>query len=235
MLRLLVLWLLALGAVAGCSNSPADGGPTPLPAQPGCSADRSSQPLCIVVLGDSLAVGVPVAGADRWWERLGTLLRAARPDLDVVIDNWALSGARVDVLEAVAAGQPELGSYDLAIVIEGVNDEPFLSNEDWLARYEGAIAGIERRGVNVILATPPPSFEEGRFQTRYDRVADGVRQVAQRGRALIDIAAQWRAVGPSVAADYYADLIHQSTVGQRQIAELALGVVVHEIDGHPAP
>ena len=83
----------------------------------------------------------------------------------------------------------------------------------WTTRYEAAIAELEAKGVTPIVATPPPSFENGAFTTRYDAVAAAVREVAGRGRPILDIAARWRADGAAVAATYYVDTVHQSEAG----------------------
>lgn len=179
-----------------------------------------------MILGDSIAAGVPLDGDDRWWVRLQSLLADALPDRRVVVDSWAVPGSRVDVLESAARDQPALDSYDLAIVIEGVNDEAWTPLDTWKARYEAAIASIEGRGLTVIVGTPPPSFEHGAFAARYDPVVAALREIADDGRPLLDIASRWQADGAAIAAAYYSDLIHQGPVGQRLMAELALGIVV---------
>lgn len=199
--------------------------PTPLPRQAGCAITAMPDSLCILILGDSIAEGVPIAGDARWWPRLRALLDAALPGRPIAIDNWAVSGSQVAVLESAARDQLEVGTYDLAIVIEGVNDEHVMSADSWRPRYETAIAALEAKGLTVIVAAPPPNYENGAFGTRYDAVAAAVRDVASRGRPLFDIAARWHADGPEVAGTYYVDLIHQGMTGQVLMATMARDVV----------
>ena len=230
--RLLTL-LLAISLLVGC-NAPAtaQGPPTAPPIQPNCAGAADPQRLCIVVLGDSLGVGVPVQGGDRWWVRLGAALTESLPDRHVVVDDWAVSGSRIDILEAVARDQSALASYDIAIVIEGVNDQAVMAIHDWQPRFEAAITAIERRGPVVVVATPPPGFEDGAFITMFDPTAAALREVAGQRRPLLDIAARWRADGAAVASAYYVDIIHQSAAGQAVMAELARNVILGTIGGH---
>jgi lysophospholipase L1-like esterase len=181
--------------------------------------------LCIIVLGDSIAVGVPVEGDGRWWARLERLLATALPGRTIEVDNWAVSGSQVDVLESAARDQPAVGTYDIAIVIEGVNDEHVLTAAAWQPRYEAAIAMLESKGLTVIVTAPPPSYENGVFGTRYDPFAQAVRDVASRGRPLLDIAGRWHAAGATLAGTYYVDAIHQGAQGQVLMATMARDLV----------
>jgi lysophospholipase L1-like esterase len=219
------------GGCAAAAGSPVHP-PTPLPRQAGCSAAGEARSLCIVILGDSIAEGGPLKGDDRWWAQLRSLLGVALPDRHVIVDSWAVSGSRIDVLESAARDQPALASYDLAIVIEGVNDEVVLPIETWRPRYEAAIAAVEVAGLIVVVATPPPSFENGAFATRYDPTAAAIRAIASKHRPLLDIAARWHADGAAVAATYYSDLIHQGGVGQRLMADMARDVVLEALGTH---
>ena len=226
--RRLIAAMLVGGILAGCraaASSPAPP-PTPLPPQPACLAASEPRPVCIVILGDSIAAGWPLSGDDRWWVRLRSMLDAALPDRDVVVDSWAVPGSQVDVLESAGRDQPALGSYDIAIVIEGVNDELALPVDAWRPRYEGAIAAVERNGLVVVIGTPPPIFENGGFATRYDATAAALRDVAAAGRPLLDIAARWHADGPNVAVTYYSDPIHPGAIGQQIMAEMARDLVL---------
>jgi len=235
----IVAWLL--WGCSASSSAPASavvqGPPTAPPPQPACAAHSdpdasASAHLCIVVLGDSIAAGVPVQGDDRWWVRMGVALTAALPGRHVVVDDWAVSGSRVDVLEAIARDQSALDTYDIAIVIEGVNDQAVSTIADWQPRYDAAVAAIARRGPMVIVTTPPPGFEDGAFITRYDATAAAIREVAGDHRPLLDLATRWRADGPTVAAAYYVDIIHQSAAGQAVMAEMAGKVVLDALGGH---
>ena len=214
--------------LGGCSSPPVSNGrPSPLPPQPGCAVATHPNSVCIVVLGDSIGVGVPVEGDDRWWIRLRNALATDLPGRDVEIDNWAVSGSRVDVLESAARDQPDLATYDVAIVIEGVNDLNDVSVVDWRPHYASAITALEAKGLIAILGTPPPSFENGAFGTRYDATASAIREVAASGsRPLFDIAARWRRDGATVAASYYVDFVHQSAAGQALMASMARDIVL---------
>ena len=86
----------------------------------------------------------------------------------------------------------------------------------------------------VIVTTPPPRFERGAFDPRYDGVAAAVRQVAGPERPLLDLALRWRADGAAKAAAYYADAIHPSVDGQRVMAALARDAVLDAL-GRPRP
>jgi lysophospholipase L1-like esterase len=221
----------ALVFMGGCSRAPAPNErPSPLPHQPGCAVAARPGSVCIVVLGDSIGVGVPVEGDDRWWIRLRDALARDLPGRDVEIDNWAVSGSRVDVLESAARDQPDLVTYDIAIVIEGVNDLNDVSVDNWRPRYASAIAALEAKGLIAILATPPPSFENGSFGTRYDATASAIRELAASGsRPLFDIAARWRRDGATLAASYYVDSVHQSTAGQALMASMARDIVLEAL------
>ena len=134
----------------------ANAGPTPgrLPA-----ADDPGR-LCIIVLGDSIADGTPLTGDDRWWVQLESQLAAELPERTVVVDSWAVPGSRVDVLEAAARDQAALDTYDVAIVIEGVNDEgetPLDAGGPLRVRDR---VGSRGAGLQVIVGTPPPAIRE---------------------------------------------------------------------------
>jgi len=149
--------------------------PTPLPPQSGCATASTAGSLCIVILGDSIGQGVPVTGDDRWWIRLQRLLATALPGRTVTIDNWAVSGSQVGVLESAPRDQPEIGTYDIAIIIEGVNDVGTTAVPTWRPHYEAAVAGLEAKGVIPVLTTPPPEFHDGTFGDRYDATAAAIQ------------------------------------------------------------
>lgn len=203
--------------------------PTPLPPQAGCATASTAGSLCIVILGDSIGQGVPVTGDDRWWIRLQRLLSTALPRRTVTIDNWAVSGSQIDVLESAARDQPAIGTFDVAIVVEGVNDLASRPVEAWQPRYAAAIAMLEAKGAIAIMTTPPPEFQNGTFGTRYDASAAAIRELAQARRPVLDLAARWRVDGPAAASTYYVDTIHQSLAGQILMASLASDVVVKAI------
>jgi lysophospholipase L1-like esterase len=227
----MALALMTCLLVAACASAPQTPNPpaSALPRQAGCGAATTADSLCILILGDSIAAGVPIAGDGRWWPHLRSLLASALPRRTIAIDSWAVPGSQVAVLESAASDQPDVGTYDLAIVIEGVNDAHVLSAESWRRRYAAAIAELEEKGLIVVVGVPPPSFENGDFGTRFDAIAAAVRVVSATGRPLLDIAARWRADGAARAGSYYADAIHQSAAGQDLMATMARDVVLEAI------
>ena len=226
---------VAIAAVAACSAEQPDPNPrpSPLPPQAGCSAAKRDA-LCIVVVGDSLAAGSPITGEDRWWSRLRAELDQALPNRTVIVDSWGVPGSQINVLESAATEQPEVGTYTVAIVVEGVNDAHLLPVETWRLRYAAAIRRLEARGVIVVVATPPPRLENGAFDSRYDAIAAAVREISAAGRPLLDFAGRWRAAGATTAQTYYVDPIHQSVAGQRLMATMAREVVLAAITGSSA-
>jgi lysophospholipase L1-like esterase len=215
-----VATVLGLAAAACAAQDAGYPPPTPLPAQPSCAVSSEPAPLCVLVLGDSTAAGVPLTGSARWWERLDRRLVAALPDRQVEVDSWAVPSSRIDVLESAATTQAGLDSYDVAIILEGVNDVGHTGTDEWASRYERAVEALESRGLRVILTTPIPNFEAGAIQTRHDAIDDAVRRLERPDRPVLDVAARFRAAGRD-AATYYSDNLHQSVAGQAVIAEMA--------------
>ena len=217
--------------LAGCSlgsTAPAPASatplPTPIPAQPPCPDDETTGSLCVVVLGDSIAYGTPLEGEERWPSRLERLLEADHPGRSVTVANWAVPGSRVDVLIA-ATTQQSISTFDVAIVIEGVNDAAWTPLEVWRASYQTAISALERRRLKVVIGTPPPTLVDGQFTSRYDPTTNALRAIAGSTRPLLDIDARWRSDGATKAAPYYSDLIHQAAPGQVLMAEMARDVL----------
>jgi lysophospholipase L1-like esterase len=200
--------------------------PTPLPVQPDCPVATEGEPLCIVVLGDSIAAGVPLDGEDRWWMRMQDALGAALPGRQVAVVSWAVPRGRVNVLESAATDQPALKSFDIAIVIEGVNDVGRTPVDEWSKRYQAAVERMEARGLDVVVAAPPANFEHDAQQHRHDAVDEAVRAMATAERPLLDIAARFQADGDEAAASYYSDNLHQREAGQQVIAEMATDAVL---------
>ena len=200
--------------------------PTPLPAQPECPLSSESNPLCIVVLGDSIAAGVPLEGDERWWMRMEDALAAALPNRPVAVANWAVPRSRLDVLESATTDQPALDSFDIAIVLEGVNDVGRTPVDAWAKGYEAAVERMEARGLTVVVATPPPNFEDGAIQHRHDEIDDAVRAMTSHHRPLLDIAARFMADGNGTAGSYYVGNLHQGDAGQRVIADMATSIVL---------
>jgi lysophospholipase L1-like esterase len=223
--------LVGLGLLAGCTQpaSTPVPPPTPLPPQSACADHQLEATVCILILGDSIAEGVPLSGDERWWARMSRLVGAELPGRTIRVSSWAVPGSRVDVLAAAANTQSAITTYDIAIVIEGVNDEAWMPLAEWRSRYQAAIETLEAKGLTVLLGTPPPSFENGAFASRYDPTAAAIREVAGNRRPLVDIAARWKRDGPATASSYYSDLIHQGPAGQQLMAELATPIVLEAI------
>jgi lysophospholipase L1-like esterase len=214
-------WLIipVLSVASGCNS-----GASPSPCEP--PSDEAGA-LRILVLGDSIAEGQPLAGTDRWSERLAGILRAALPDRVVEVRNAARNGSRVDYLESSIVAQEDLASFTVAIVIEGVNDLGVTQLAEWAPRYERAVETLEAKGLAVIIGTAPPLLDDGRFSDTYDRIAATLRSIASEhdGR-LLDIERLWRERGAEAAAAFYADRIHQSAAGQAVMADLAAGLIL---------
>ncbi len=198
--------------------------PTPLPAQPACRAAEEPNSLCIVILGDSIADGVPLTGDDRWWLRLQGALADDLPGRQVAVESWAVPASRIEVLESAAADQPALASFDIAIIVEGVNDVGNTPLDEWAKRYEHAVAAMEAEGVAVIIGAPPPNFVDGELGTRHDGVDAAIRAMAEPDRPVLDIAGRWRA--DDRATTYYSDNLHLNAAGQAVMADMARDVVL---------
>jgi lysophospholipase L1-like esterase len=182
--------------------------------------------LNILVLGDSIAAGDPLTGKDRWSATLERLLAAALPERVIHVCNAAVGGSRIDFLESSIAGRSDLDRYDVALVIEGVNDDGFTPLDEWARRYAGAVSLLEAKGLGVVIGTAPPTLVEGQFTARYQPIAEELRRIAAReGRLLLDVDRHWRDLGPNDAGPFYSDLIHQGPAGQAVMAEMAASLV----------
>jgi lysophospholipase L1-like esterase len=212
--------LVVLSVSAGCTS----GGIQPTVVPSHCGA---SDPLTILVLGDSIAAGHPLQAPDRWSDVLERTLRLVQPSRVVEIRNLAKNATRVDFLASSIAAEPDLSKYRVAIVIEGVNDVGVTPLDDWARRYRTAVESLEASGVTVVVGTAPPAFAPGEFFDTYDQVATTLRTIAhERGRPLFDIDRQWSDLGPQAVEDFYADIIHQDAAGQITMADLAAPLVL---------
>jgi lysophospholipase L1-like esterase len=213
-----VLVMLLASSCAEAATAPPASSPTPAPC-PAASGDT----ICILVLGDSIAAGEGVAGPDRWPARLEALLREDSPGRDITVSNWAQGGSQIDLLEDRVADLP-LGSYEVAIVIAGVNDAAVRSVDEWVPRYTAVIEKLEEAGVTVVIGTAPPTFEGGVFTDRFAAVAAELRALAG-SRPMLDIEREWKAIGVGTVGGYYLDAVHQNSSGQAVIAERARTIV----------
>ena len=208
---------LALLLVASCAAPPTATPASPPPAP--CPRAAGDSTTCILVLGDSIAAGDGAAPGDRWPAQLEVLLRQAAPDHDVVVSNWAHGGSEIDLLERRVAELP-LDSYEVAIVITGVNDTVNRGVDEWAPRYAAAIDRLEAAGVTVVIGTAPPTFEGGVFTDQFAAVAERLRTIAG-DRPMLDIAKEWKDLGVDGAGSYYLDMIHPNAAGQALIARRA--------------
>lgn len=201
------------------ATAPPEASSTPAP----CPVASSDPATCILVLGDSIASGEGAAGPDRWPARLEAALRQDLPGRNIIVSNWAQAGSQVDLLETRVAELP-LESYEVAIVITGLNDTAVRSVDAWAPRYSAAIDKLEDAGLTVVFGTAPPAFEGGVFTDTYASVAEELRDIAGT-RPMLDLERHWRELGVGRAGDYYVDHIHQNAAGQALIAEQARSIL----------
>jgi hypothetical protein len=94
---------------------------------------------------------------DHWPARLEALLREDFPGRDVMVSNRAQGGSQVHLLESRVAELP-LGSYDVAIVITGLNDTTVRPLDAWSPRYTAAIEQLKDAGLIVVIGTAPKAY-----------------------------------------------------------------------------
>ena len=205
------------------------------PPSRGAPPPPSADILCILVLGDSIAEGVPIPKRRPVVARLRQLLQAEPAGRTITIDSWAVSGSQIEVLESAARDQPELGTYDVAIVIEGVNDQHRLSADAWKPRYEAASRGIRGQGRDRHRHHPAAAVRGRRLRDALRRLRGRGPGRRRAGRACLDLAARWRADGPTLAGTYYVDSVHQSVAGQIVMAAAAHEVVLAAVNATDAP
>ena len=150
-----------------------------------------------------------------------------------MVSNWAQGGSQINLLESRVAELP-LGSYDVAIVITGLNDTTVRPLDEWSPRYKAAIEKLESAGLTVVIGTAPPALEGGVFTDRFAAVADELRAIAGT-RPMLDLEQDWRELGAETAGGYYLDVIHQNAAGQAVIAERARSVLDEILTGANAP
>ena len=150
-----------------------------------------------------------------------------------MVSNWAQAGSQIDLLESRVAELP-LGSYDVAIVITGLNDTSVRPLAAWSPRYQAAIEQLEDAGLTVVIGTAPPALEGGVLTDRFAAVADELRAIAGT-RPMLDLENDWRALGVDTAAGYYHDELHQNAAGQAAIAERARAVLTPILTGSDSP
>ena len=215
--------VFVLAIISGCTDS----GPGAATAQSACRSTSDHDAFRVLVLGDSIAAGYPLVQPNRWSDKLEQGLRQELPDFDVELRNDARSATQIDFLESSVAAHKDLWKYQVAIVIEGVNDVGVIPHAEWVRRYRTVIETIEAGGPAVIIGTPPPILAGGRFHSDGDRVAESLRRIAaQSDRLVLDIALLWRDLGAGAAAKLYADTIHPNLEGQTRIADLALRIAL---------
>lgn len=220
-------WVLSVAILVGVGvASVMSYGRTSAVAQSRCGPPTGgADPLRILVLGDSIAAGSPLNAPDRWSDRMQMTLQEANPGRCVEVRNLAVGGTMVDFLEASVA-QPDLDTFAVAIVFEGVNDLGYVPFDEWRTRYEAAVKRLEAHGLRVIVGTPPPTIVDGLFEHKVDGLAAAERSIAcDHRRPLLDVERRWREVGAKVAAPYYVDAIHQGGLGQAVMADMAARLI----------
>jgi lysophospholipase L1-like esterase len=231
--RVAVMMLATSGAFGGCSQIASQGSASISTATPTrvASCDRPEpDDVCLLILGDSIAAGWPLTGPNQWWMRLREALTTALGDRQVMLQNLAVPGSGIATLEAAAAQREGVATHDVVLIIEGVNDNEVVPLEAWKGRYAAVVATLEEAGSRVVIGTPPPSFEDGGFRTRYLPIAAALRDIAGERVSLLDLDASFRADGASRAAAYYSDILHQTAAGQARMAELATPIVLALIE-----
>ena len=213
---------LACALIAVCASLADCGRPT----APANECDQAHGDATeVVALGDSIAAGTYLSAPDRWTDQLEQILDSRLPKKGLTVTNRGAAGAEVDGLEA-AVGRTDIRDFDVAIVIEGVNDVGKTSIEDWAARYEQSVISLEAIGLEVVVGTAPPALRDGQFLDTYNETAARLRAIAGSKRTLLDIDARWRSLGAATVSGYYADLLHQTKSGQTAQAQLAADVLL---------
>lgn len=214
-----------LGACGAAAHTSFGTIPTAAPTPVDACSRTAPQDLCLLILGDSIAAGWPLTGPDRWWVRLHEALATELADRAVVVENLAIPGSGIATLEAAAAQREPVATYDVVVIIEGVNDNEVMPLEAWRSRYAAVVAALEAAGTTVVIGTPPPSFEDGGFRARYAPIAAALREIAGGRRDILDLDAAFRSDGAARAASYYSDVLHQTAAGQARMAELARAAI----------
>ncbi|WP_442576257.1 SGNH/GDSL hydrolase family protein [Microbacterium sp. F51-2R] len=204
---------------------------------------RGGDPLELLVLGDSIAVGL---GALRRKETLGARVAkglAKRLQRPVRLRTGAVVGAETSMLAAQLGGLPPAYRPDVAVIVVGGNDVTHrVPVRVSIAHLEAAIGRLRMLGAEVVVGTypdlgalrpvPQPLRALGGRQSR--RLATAQAAAALRlGARRVSLR---RAVGHLFVSRpdemFSVDRFHPSALGYRRTAEALLPAVVAAM-GHP--
>ena len=206
--------------------------------------DPTLPELHIALLGDSVMTGHGLEDVDLSWPRL--VARQLSDRFHVILENYAVGGARTDDLLEEQVARAEERTFDIVFVSAGANDmlrmKPVWGIE---RRLDEAVVRLQKISKSVILfgvgdvgSAPRFPFPADRLAWGSGHVADWVhRRVAdRRGIAKID---QWELTtdafnsGPHMWSE---DLFHPSPEGHQAWADAAMLTLEEElvrIGAHP--
>lgn len=177
------------------------------PALEGTFGPAGTEPLRLVLLGDSTAAGL---GVDRTEETVGGRLATLLGDTGrrVVLDGVGVSGSRAADLGTQVSRALLHGTPDIAVILIGANDATHVTGLDTLGRNLGqAVERLRATGAAVVVGTCPDLGAARAFaQPLRELAARSGRRVAAAQRAAVrraggvsvDLAAR---TGPVFRAD----------------------------------
>ncbi len=124
----------------------------------------AGQPVTVMVLGDSLSIGLGLAPGQSWPDQMGKLLQA--DGLDVRMVNASVSG------DTMSDGQARLGwalaeNPDVCVVALGGNDGlRMLDIKRMETALDAILSELEVRGIAIIVVgmLPSPNFGQDYFR-----------------------------------------------------------------------
>ena len=201
-------------------------------------ADSGGEPLHLVLLGDSLAVGY---GADAAEGSLGYLLAtglAASTGRPVALDNVAFIGATSqDLPLQLAALDARSLRPHVAVIVVGGNDVLHVRNINRaLAALAGTVRELRRRGSQVVVASCPDMGTVAVFLQPLRFSAHWVSRLLATGQTIVVLRNGGRTVslvdllGPTFRSErkrmFSTDHLHPSTEGYAEAARVLLPSVV---------
>ena len=184
---------------------------------------KAGEPVSIICSGDSITAGTAVQDADanRYGVKLQEFLRRAFHNDKIQVEVVAVGGARTFDLQ-VWAGRDFAGKKpDLVTVLIGYNDKSAAwspryyrkSLETYIDKVKSITGGSP---AFLLLATIPG---RGVRYTMMDDFAEEVRKLGQdRGIAVYDLAADFKALPEAEFKANFADMAHPNNAGHEFIA-----------------
>ncbi len=184
---------------------------------------KAGEPVLIICSGDSITAGTSVQDADanRYGVKLQEYLRQAFHNDKIQVEVVAVGGARTFDLQ-VWAGRDFAGKKpDLVTVLIGYNDKSAAWSPRYyrksLAAYIDKVKSITGGSPAFLLFATIPG--RGVRYTMMDDFADEVRQLGQeRGIAVYDLAADFKALPEEEFKANFADMAHPNNAGHEFIA-----------------